>query len=192
VRASIIHAVLVLTMATLPSAFQSVRPTAPESFKANAQVIGGVGGVASIVSIQIDRYTSDADHRMLADALAQGGHAAFVEALRKAAAVGTVKIGERGATIRWAREQALKDGGRRIAVATDEPLFFVGGGAVDAAPTTGFDIGILEFTVDDVGLGKGTMAAAAHVKPGGETGVQVEDYAGKRIRLVTVTRNISQ
>jgi hypothetical protein len=46
-------------------------------------------------------------------------------------------------------------------------------------------------TVDDVGLGSGRMAAAARVKPGGETGVQIEDYADAPIKLTTVTRKLS-
>jgi hypothetical protein len=50
---------------------------------------------------------------------------------------------------------------------------------------------VLEFTVDSVGLGSGTMAPAARVKPGGPTGVQVDDYSGKRVTLMTVTRNLS-
>jgi hypothetical protein len=32
-------------------------------------------------------------------------------------------------------------------------------------------------------------AAAARVKPGGETGVRIDDYADKLIMLTTVTRN---
>jgi hypothetical protein len=35
------------------------------------------------------------------------------------------------------------------------------------------------------------MAAAAKVKPGGPTGIEIEDYSGKRIELTTVTRNKS-
>ena len=34
------------------------------------------------------------------------------------------------------------------------------------------------------------MAAAARVKPGGETGVQIDDYADEPIKLVTVSRKI--
>jgi Xaa-Pro aminopeptidase len=44
--------------------------------------------------------------------------------------------------------------------------------------------------VDDVGLGNGQMAAAARVRPGGESGVQVDDYADKPIKLATVVRKI--
>ena len=92
--------------------------------------------------------------------------------------------------IRWARQQPQGDN-RRIAVMTESPVFFFGAGAVDAKPTEGYDVGVLEFTIDSVGLGKGTMAAAAKVKPGGPTGIEIEDYSGKRIELMTVTRNKS-
>jgi hypothetical protein len=34
------------------------------------------------------------------------------------------------------------------------------------------------------------MAPAAKVKAGGPTGVEIEDYSGKKIELVTVSRNL--
>ena len=49
---------------------------------------------------------------------------------------------------------------------------------------------MIEFQIDNAGLGTGTMTAAARVKPGGEDGVLIEDYAAKPIKLVTVTRKI--
>jgi hypothetical protein len=79
-----------------------------------------------------------------------------------------------------------------VVFVTGTPVFFAGAGAVDAKPTAGYDIGVVEFTIDNVGLGSGTMAPAAKVKPGGPTGVDVEDYSGKRITLTTVTRNLSR
>jgi len=169
---------------------QSWKNTAPESFKANGQITGAAGGAASAMTIAIDKYTSDADHQALADTLKSGGHAAFVAALKKAPAIGKLTMGKRTFTIRWARTQPVGTDHRRVAAVTDEPIFFAGAGAVDAKPTAGFDIGVIEFTIDAVGLGKGTMAPAAKVKAGGDTGVEVEDYSGKRIELVTVTRNL--
>ena len=55
-------------------------------------------------------------------------------------------------------------------VVTDQPMFFVGGGAADAKPRAGYEVAVIEMTVDNVGLGKGTMTAAARVKPGGDAG----------------------
>jgi hypothetical protein len=71
---------------------------------------------------------------------------------------------------------------------TDQPIFFVGGGAADAKPRAGYEVALIQLQVDSIGLGDGTMAAAARVRPGGESGVQVDDYADKPIKLVTVVR----
>jgi len=165
-------------------------PTAPESFRANGQVTDTPGGVASSMTIQIDRYTSDADHKTIVEALQTGDKAAFLAVLRKAPVAGALKMGNRSIPIRWARQQA-QGRDRRVAVMTEAPVYFFGAGAVDAKPTEGYDVGVLEFTVDSVGIGKGTMAGAARVKPGGPTGIEIEDYSGKRIELTTVTRNKS-
>ena len=163
---------------------------APESFKANAQISGGAAGTAAVITINIDRYTADADHEAVAKALKDGGYAEFVKALRKAPIVGTLSVGNRNVPIRWARQRP-KDNNRQIAVITEEPVYFFGAGKVDAKPTEGYDVAIAEFTVDSVGLGKGSMAAAAKVKLGGPTGVQVDDYAGKLVTLVSVSKKIS-
>ena len=55
--------------------------------------------------------------------------------------------------VKWAREKA-QGGGRRIALCTDAPVFFAGAGAVDAKPTAGYDLALVEFTVDAVGLAR--------------------------------------
>ena len=77
--------------------------------------------------------------------------------------------------MRWATETPIKNG-RTIVVVTDSPVFFIGGGDLDAKPREGYDVGVLRFNFDDAGVGDGTMAPAARVKPGGPTGVDVEDY----------------
>jgi hypothetical protein len=66
----------------------------------------------------------------------------------------------------------------------------VGGGSTDAKPRAGYEVAVIQIDVDSVGLGKGTMTAAARVKPGGETGVQIDDYADNPIKLVTVVRKL--
>lgn len=163
---------------------------APETFRANAHVAGGTTGAgAATVEVRIERYTPEADRTAVETALKTGGYAAFVAALRKAPEVGYVAVGDKKWPIRWAREQPAARG-RTIVVVTSEPIFYVGGGRVDAKPRQGYDVGLLRLQVDDVGLGQGTMAAAARVKPGGETGVQIEDYADKPIKLTTVVRKI--
>ena len=170
-------------------AAQSTKSTAPESFRINGQVLDTPGGVAASMTVQIDAYTPDDRHQTIVNALKAGDNAAFLDVLRKSPVVGSLRMGDRSVPIRWARSQAQQNGNRRVAVMTESPVFFFGAGAVDAKPTAGYDVGVLEFTIDSVGMGKGTMAAAAKVKPGGPTGIQIDDYSGKRIELTTVTRN---
>jgi len=183
-----LSALLLFVIAAVIADAQSWKQTAPESFRANGQITSAAGGAASGIDIRIERYTTDAEHAAMVAALKAGGNEGFIAELKKAPAIGAVKIGPRSVAVRWARAQPQSDS-RRIVVVTGEPVFFAGAGAVDAKPTAGYDIAVLEFTVDSVGLGNGTMAPAARVKPGGPAGVDVEDYSGKRVTLVTVSRN---
>jgi len=162
---------------------------APETFSANAQVKAGAGSLAATIQIDIQRYTPDFDRTAVETALKQGGYPGFVTALRKAPEVGSVVVGDQKFPIRWAREQKT-DKGRTIVVVTDKPVFFIGGGRTEAKPRAGYEVAVIQLIVDEIGLGTGSMAAAARVKLGGETGVQIDDYADEPIKLVTVSRKI--
>jgi hypothetical protein len=164
---------------------------APETFTANMDARGAQGGAAAAsIQIEVRRYTPEADRTAVLTALEHGGYPAFLTALRKAPEVGAVTFADRTWAIRWARERPSGKYARTIVVVTDKPIFFVGGGNPDAKPREGFEVAVIEIEVDNSGLGRGTMTAAARVKPGGETGVSIEDYAAKPIRLLTVVRKI--
>jgi hypothetical protein len=179
-----------MALAASPSARQSPRNSgAPETFSANAQVKGAAGAIAATIQIQIQRYTPDFDRTAVEAALKSGGYPSFLTALRKAPEVGSVAVGDQTFSIRWAREQKNATG-RTIVVVTDKPVFFVGGGRTDAKSRAGYEVAVIQLQVGEVGLGSGSMAAAARVKPGGDIGVQVDDYADEPIKLVTVRRKM--
>ena len=190
-RLSLTLAVAGMLAPAMPAAAgQSKKPTAPETITANAQLTGDTGSVASRVTMKIDRYSPDADRNAVADALKHGGYPGFLTALRKAPVVGSVTVAGQSVDIRWAREEPVANG-RSIVLITDKPMYFVGGGSTTAKPRAGYEVGVVQFTIDDSGLGvKGTMAAAARVKPGGATGVQLDDYAEKPIQLQGINRTI--
>jgi hypothetical protein len=123
---------------------------------------------------------------MLEDALEHGGYASFVNALRKVPEVGTVAAGDGQFSIRLARERKT-DKGRTIVVVTNKPVFFVGGARPDAKPRAGYETALIQLEVNDAGVGTGMMAAAARVKPGGEAGVRIDNYAEEPLAL-KVTR----
>lgn len=179
-----------LTVASAPLVAQVGRtkvPTAPEQFSINANVTGDAGASAATFVIAVDRYSSDKEREALQGALKKGGYQSFLPALRQAPAVGHLEAGQRKWDIRFARQQTTPKG-RTIVIVTDQPIFFVGGGLADAKPREGYGCAVAQFDVDDVGLGSGTIAAAARVKLGGPAGVQVDDYAEKPIKLTTVRR----
>jgi hypothetical protein len=182
-------ALVLLAAAPLTVLSQSQRG-APEQFTATAQTAAASGAsAAATVTIDIRRYTPDAERSAVETALKSGGYPAFLTALRKAPEVGTVGLGTQKWSIRWAREQSTA-AGRTIVVVTDQPMFFLGGAKANAKPRAGYEVGLIRLQVDAAGMGKGEMAAAARVKPGGETGVQVDDYADQPITLTGVARKI--
>ena len=166
------------------------RKTAPEVFNAKARVdaTSSVGDV--LVTIEVDRYTPERSLQAMEQALQAGGSTGFLDALRAAPIVGHVRIGRQTFAIRWAREH-LTSTGRVISFVTDSPVYFVGGGVPGAKPRDGFDVAILQLTMDSSGIGNGTMAAAARVKPGGATGLEIEDYASAPVKLISVMRLMS-
>jgi hypothetical protein len=179
-----------VVVATVSGTAQTARRNvgAPETFSANATAVkSGSAAASATIQIHIERYTPDFDRTAVETALKTGGYPAFLTALRKAPDVGYVQHGDAKTIIRWARQTDAPKG-RRIVVVTEKPIFFLGGGSADAKPRAGYEVAVIEMNVDDVGLGTGTMAAAARVKPGGEAGVQIDDYAETPIKLATVRR----
>ena len=129
---------------------------------------------------------ADRDREPVEKGLKFGGYPAFLAALRKARKVGTVATGDKTWTIRWASARPTP-GGRKIVLITDQPMYFLGGGATDAKPRAGYEIGVIQMEVDAAGSGTGSVAAAAKVKPG-EDGVVVDDYGDQRIEIAKVVR----
>jgi hypothetical protein len=135
--------------------------------------------------LQIDRYTPEHARTTVTDALKYQGYPGFLNALRAAPIVGSLRVGDDNFVVRWAREQP-SGAQRAISVVTDKPVFFIGIGRPDAKPKAGFEVAVLQFTVDSANQGTGTMAAAARVKPGGPAGFQIDDYADTPVKM-TVT-----
>jgi hypothetical protein len=163
--------------------------SAPETFNAKARVATAASTGEALLTIDIKQYTAQRDIQAMEQALKSGGSAGFLDALRRAPVVGEVKVGPQTFSIRWARERPTERG-RVISLVTDAPVYFVGAGVVGAKSRAGFDLAVLQLTMDSSGIGQGTMAAAARVKPGGPTGVEVEDYGTEPVKLTSISRVI--
>ena len=158
----------------------------PEAFSASTVIKTASGPISATIQVRIRRYTPEFDRKALEDALEHGGYASFVNAMRKVPEFGTVLAGDGQFAIRYAREHKT-DKGRTIVVVTDKPVFFVGGARPDAKARAGYETALIQLQVDDRGVGTGMWAPAARVKPGGETGVRIDNYADEPLAL-KVTR----
>jgi hypothetical protein len=162
--------------------------SAPEIFSGTANAKNASGAISGTLEVRIRRYTPDFDRTTVETALRQGGYPGFLIALRNAPEVGQIVVGGgEPYAIRYAREKAAADG-RTIVLVTDKPVFFLGGGRSDAKPRAGYEVAVLQIQLNATGQGSGTMAGAARVRPDGDGGVLLDDYAEEPIGLTNITR----
>jgi hypothetical protein len=163
--------------------------TAPEIFIATAEAKNDKAAVSGTLEVRLNRYTPDFDRTTVEAALREGGYPRFLLALRNAPEVGQLVLGgSEPFAIRYAREK-VGTGGRSIVVVTDKPVYFIrGGGAGGGKPRAGYEVAIVQIQWDDKGQGSGTLAAAARVRPDGDGGVLLDDYAQEPITLTKLTR----
>ena len=162
---------------------------APEVFNATANAKNASGAMSGTLEVRVSRYTPDFDRKTVEEALRLGGYPRFVTTLRNAPEVGQLVLGGgQPYAIRYARVK-VEAGNRTIVVVTDRPVFFVSGGrAADTKPRAGYEVAVVEIRLDGTRQGRGTMAAAARVRPDGDGGVLLDDYAEQPITLTNVVR----
>jgi len=171
---------------------QAARPNTPEIFSATAEAKNAKGAVSGALEVRLNRYTPEFDRKTVEAALTEGGYPRFLLALRNAPEVGQLVLaGGAPFSIRYAREK-VEAGGRTIVLVTDKPVYFIGGARnASTKPRAGYEIAVLQIQLDGTGQGSGTMAAAARVRPDGDGGVLLDDYAEEPIALTKLTRKSS-
>jgi hypothetical protein len=191
--AKILTVVLFLTAPIWVGA-QAPGPAAapPEVFTATAQAKSAAGAVSGTLEARVSRYTPEFDRGAVETALRLGGYPRFLTALRKAPEVGQLILGGgQPYAIRYAREKVAA-GARTIVLVTDMPVYFIGGGrGQPPKPREGYEVAVVQIQLDATGKGSGTMAGAARVRPDGDGGVLLDDYAEQPIALTGVTRKPS-
>lgn len=153
--------------------------TYPLALTLDAHATTGVTTVNSVVTIHVDRLMEENRFKRVSDALKQGGYGNFMNALRPLPPVGKIELAKRSVDVRYAREQP--DGsGRRLVLAADRPLFFLGDAEKSRA---GYELTLVELRFDADGNVTGRMAGAARVKPGPDGGVVLDDFAEAPVQL---------
>jgi len=154
--------------------------TFPKTLAAATEVSGATGRLTGSMTIQVDRLMEELDFKKVSDALKVNGYLRFLPVLRTLPPVGYVQLGDTRTVLKFAHMRA---NGKTLVLGTDRPIFFIGGGAPEAKPKAGYEMGVLELDLDAQGNGTGTMAAAARVKHTADGGVAIDDYAEKPVKL---------
>jgi hypothetical protein len=171
---------------------QQTRRPLPERFTANAIGTGGVltSGVASQVDIEITRWSSAEETQRMLGVLKQKGPEALLETIRDAKSVGSIRTpGNLAYDLRYAFEEEVGDGIRRIVLITDRPISVWE--AINRPRTIDYPFTFIELRVNNRGEGEGKLALATRIDISrtGRT-LQLENYDTQPIHLNEVRRAI--
>ena len=193
---------LSLSFSTRPAAAQDPKPEKPEKpksekFGALAYMPHGAGpamvGAGSRVNVDIwvNSYTTDADAKVLAGALLEGGSPALLKQLEKAKTIGKVRLLGRAGfyDFKLIRSHKTADG-RRIYLVGDRPIGFLEVYAGNRSMDYPFGIMQLDLKRNSKGKeeGQGALLYAAKIKVLENNSIEVESYGVGPIQLMGVRK----
>lgn len=185
---------LALTLLVGAAAAQQQSPTQqgsrPVRFTAAAVSAGGPRSVsgATRVEITINRWSTPAETEKLITTLKDKGAEALLDALRDMEPVGTIQTpGSLGYRLRYAHQEPMEDGGRRIFLATDRPISQWE--AANQPRSIDYPFTYIELRMNSRGEGEGKLAIATQVgiSAGGKV-VELVNYASQPVQLNEVRR----
>jgi len=174
-------------MAVAAAGTSTLDAQAAATFTATASVKTAAGASATApVTINVTRWTTDAERTKVMDAL-KGGGTALKTTLDGMPPAGTIEVGGRKTTLRFARTLST-GGGKLVTVVAAEPILHLGAGAPEAKPKAGYDFAFATFEIDAAGKGTaGDLAPAAKLKVGQNDAVVVDDYGVEAVRLTGIS-----
>ena len=190
IRNRLICLVLAATVAFAATPASSGQEGLPENYSAFAVSIGGprTPGVAGQIEITITRWSTEEETERFLAALKKGGHEALIEEFQDVEPVGTIRsAGELGYDLRYAQQEDLGDGLRRLVLATDRPMSFYE--TVNRPLSSDYPFTFVELRVNSDGRGEGKLAiASALAASRNGKMIQVYNFATQPIQLNQVRR----
>ncbi len=167
------------TMSLDGAAAQSNQP--PERFTAFAMSLSGGAAGASIVEIDVKRWSSKSEQEKLAQTLVKAGPEALLETLREMQSVGTIRTPDSlGYDLRFAHQEPAEDGGRRIIIGTDRPISFWE--AVNRPRSVDYPFTVIEIHMPKEGPGEGKASFATRITAVGKT-ISLENFSTTPVQL---------
>jgi hypothetical protein len=153
----------------------------------------GTGGIATPpvagrIDITVTRWSTSSETAALLGTLKEKGPEALLEAVRDAKSVGTIQTpGNLAYDLRYAEQEMLGDGIRRVVLITDRPISMWE--AVNRPRTYDYPFTLIELRLNEQGEGEGklNLATRIDISRTGRT-VQLENYDTQPIHLNEVRR----
>lgn len=205
VWASIIVGVLSFTLVAFPAA-QSDAPFGSDkvTILGNALNMSNTAtGANQTIRINIDRWSTPSQRQhLITTFLEKGGQNGLLKELEKQPELGRFNfpgymgpdpnnIMRLGTDIRYARNFAGEDGGRRIVIMTSRVIGFRE--EVNQPRTTDYPFSIFEMRFDSQGKGQGKMSYATKITfDKKKNNVELENYASEPVRLNNLSLEVKK
>ena len=160
---------------------------APESFTAAAvSRADGDAGAGLRIDISVAAWTVEREKIRLVGVLMERGASAFANALGETMPIGEIRAaGRRPAPLRFAWQERLDDGGRRLLLITDRPLAYWTDRLRPAGEPDAFTM--IEIRIPLGCEGEGKVGSASDVHVNRNFGVmELTDYDAAPVRLTNV------
>jgi len=185
-------AALATPLVAQKSPFTEHVPTEKDPLRFSAFAVQMQGGIAGSVEIAIERWSTDAERQLLVGMVqtttdSPTDQAKLLKALQDVKPrVGFIRTpNSMGWDLKYAHEDTLDDGSRRIVIATDKPVSFLA--AASQARTMDYAFSLIEMRFPagtNKGEGKLLGQSSISVKNGK---LEVELYGQQPTRLTTIT-----
>jgi hypothetical protein len=158
----------------------------PEKYNATAVNMGSGPSFAGRVLVSVDKWSTPADRQKLLTALAEKGPEKLLDTLQDMPKVGFIRLPNTLAwDLRYAAEEPLPEGGRRVVLATDRPI----GMQEQASGSRRLDypFTLLEIRFNKEGVGVGKMSVYTKVTLSKDKkNLELENFGTEPVRLTEV------
>ena len=179
--ATVSAATLALSLAA-PSAQSNIAK--PEKFTAFAVDISNTAprANASVVDIEIKRWSTDAEKDQLLQVFREKGQDALLSALQKMPVVGGIRTpGSLNYDIHFARQRPRAEGGREIFLMTDR--YVSAWEAMNRPRTIDYPFTLIQLQLDQNGRGVGKASIATQITQDPDGTIVLENFSSQPVML---------
>jgi hypothetical protein len=173
--------------ALLVSTLYHAAAAAGETFTATASMKAHNVTHSAPVTVQIDRFVSDADRDKFMAVVKRHKTTEIHDALAAMPDIGVIDTSGKKTPIKYAYASP-SGGGRLITVVTAQPIVHIGGDLPDAKPKKGYDLALAFLILDANDKGDGELAAATKVNVDAKGAIVTEDYSPATVHLTGISK----